>query len=287
MPAAVVVALLVLSAVSAAFAFSSPRSSPPPLTPAKCSLDNQGGDPVLSAPVTSKCGAAVVSEELAESSYYVSLMPYRLGVEASEALLLVAFLIGLLQLPWTVPGLIKSRLRLPSVVRAAGLATAVAGLTVFSISALLDISNFNPEGQGLPAPKSYPAIYNVAAAAANSLGLHSLVADWAPASSVMGYGHFGVTAFAALAVAGLGFVVFRSGRGVLRALRDGITFAAFALFFFEIGILSLENYLMVMQAANFASFEIADVPLVSNWLVLLVSTSVLVLGLGSRRLRLA
>jgi hypothetical protein len=111
-----------------------------------------------------------------------------------------------------------------------GLAMMVAGLTVFTLSAVLDISNFNPQRGDIPGPASYPALYYSVANLADALGLHSVVVDWIPASSVQGYGHFGLSAFAAFAVAVVGFMVFRARRGITDTLRDGVLLAAALLF---------------------------------------------------------
>lgn len=279
----VLVALaLSLSVAFALLAFSSPRPSPPVLSLGSCTaqLKNGNSDPTLSARASAECARAAVSNDLAIGSYYTSLTPYRTFAETSEALLVVALLACLLQIQWRVPEALRKGARLPRAIRVLVLAGLAVGLTVFVLSAMLDISNFNPQGEGLPGPTSYPALYNFVAGIANAIGLHSIVADWTPASSIQGYGQFGFSAFVGLAVAVVCLVIFRAGRGIARALKDGVFLAASIVFLFELGLVILDRELMVMQVANFASLQVLGILLVSNWFVLIIAFTFTLLGLA-------
>jgi hypothetical protein len=283
--------VLSLSVAFAVLALNSQRPSPPRLSLGSCTtlLKNGNSDPTLKAGTSAECGRAVVSNDLAVSSYTNSLTPYRTYAEASEALLVVALFACLGQIRWKVPEALRRGTRLPKAIQVLALAGLAVGLIVFALSAMLDISNFNPLRGDLPGPTSYSALYDSAAGLANAMGLHSIVVDWSPASSVQGYGQFGFAAFIGFAVAVACFVVFRAGRGVARALKDGALLAVSIIFLFELGLVILDRELMVMQVANFASVQAFGVLLVSNWFVLVISTYLLLssVGVGAFRTRAA
>lgn len=271
--------LLCLAAVFAGLAFTTPISSPP--APGTCS--SQLPESGLAFSVQA-CRGVAVNNDYSLASYTRSLERYQLPGEMSETFLVLALIafVGLVR--WKTPTVFQRRFELPKAVRAIVLSVMVAGMVIFTLSALMDVANFNPQNpdvlnlqQGyLPCTACNPDLYYAAADLANMIGLHSIVNDWLPASSVQGYGQFGVIAFMGFAAAILGFMVLRIRRGIANGVKDGILLAVSLTFLLELGIVVLDRYLMVLQVANFASLQVEKVPLLSNWFVLFVSSGFLV-----------
>ena len=282
-----VVVMLSLSVVFASMAFYTPVAKPPVMQKCPPPILDENGDPIMSSAASAKCRSVKISNDFAMGAYTTSLGRYQMPVEMSESFLALAVVVSLGQVHWRVPAVFRRRVNLPKAASVVGFAMMVAGLTVFSLSAMLDISNFDPQRGDIPGPASYPALYYSVANFADALGLHSIVVDWIPASSVQGYGHFGLTAFAAFAVAVVGFMVFRARRGIANTLRDGVLLAVSLVFLLELGLVTLDRELMVMQVANFVALRVASVPIVSNWFVLIVSSGLLALGLAHGKLGFA
>jgi hypothetical protein len=285
--AVAVVVALSLSVVFALVAFYTPVAEPPVLQRCPPPTLDKNGDPIMSSVASGKCGSIKISNDLAMGAYTTSLGRYQMPVEMSESFLALAVISSLGQIHWRVPAVFQRRVNLPKPVSMVGLAMLVAGLTVFALSAMLDISSFDPQRGDIPGPTSYPALYYSIANLADALGLHSIVVDWIPASSVQGYGHFGLSAFAAFAVAVVGFMVFRARRGIVNTLKDGVLLAVSLVFLLELGLVTLDREFMVMQVANFAALRVANVPIISNWFVLIVSSGLLALGLAHGKLGFA
>jgi hypothetical protein len=282
-----VVMMLSLSVVFASMAFHTPVAKPPVLQRCPPQTLDKNGDPIMSSATSVKCGSIKISNDLAMGSYTTSLGRYQMPAEMSESFLALAVICSFGLIHWRVPAVFRRRVNLPKAVSMVGLAMMVAGLTVFALSAMLDISSFDPQRGDIPGPTSYPALYYSVANLADALGLHSIVVDWIPASSVQGYGHFGLSAFAGFAVAVVGFTVFRARRGITNTLRDGVLLAAALLFLLELGLVTLDREFMVMQVANVVALRVASVPIVSNWFVLIVSSGLLALGLAHGKLGFA
>lgn len=278
--------LLCVAAVFAGLAFTTPIPSPP--VPRICHSQLPESGLAFNAAV---CRQVAADNDYSLGSYTTSLERYQLPGEISETFLVLAFIafVGLVR--WRIPTVFQRKYELPKAIEAIVLTVMVVGLVIFALSATLDVANFNPQTPDVlnlqlgyvPCSACYPGLYYPTADLANMIGLHSIVTDWLPASSVQGYGHFGVVAFMGFTAAILGFMVLRIRRGIANSAKEGMLLAMSLIFLLELGIVTLDRYLMVMQVANFASVRVENVPLLSNWFVLFVSSGLLILFLARGR----
>ena len=217
----------------------------------------------------------MIANDLAVSSAFVRAVPYRTFAELAEAFFICAALLSPFLLGWRTPEALRKRLALPLAARIALMSLFIGSVLVFVLSASLDASGYNPMSQagGLPGPPSHPAFYGFVSGIANAVGLHSLVSDWAPASSVQGYSHFGLVAALAWSVSVVSIFTFRARRGIAAGLHDAIAYAVSTVILFEVGLLILDREFMTMQVANFASFQALGFPILSNWTALALSVS--------------
>ncbi|MGP8124623.1 MAG: hypothetical protein ACLQEQ_01995 [Nitrososphaerales archaeon] len=189
---------------------------------------------------------------------------------------------------WPAHSLFSRGISLPKAVRAGALFVTLAGTSVFALAALLDFSNTNPLvamlAGALPVPVSHPSLYSFAYFAANTMGLGFLVSGWT--NRMAGHGSsYSLAPFCALVLAAVGVMVFRLDHGVLAALKDGvILFAAPVLVFFKLGLGCFVPAMAFQELSQVASWEVSNVPLLNNWLVLVTSSGLFVLGLIHRRL---
>ena len=217
------------------------------------------------------------------SAYDSALVPFQALTETAEAFALISIAASVWVLKLPLPDFLKRGVNLPTPLRVAAIFAVIAGSTVFAQAALLDFSNTNPLvaviAGSLPTPASNPSLYAVASLAARDLGLGFLARGWTDQIGGVG-SSFSVIPFFSFVVSAFGVVAFRLNRGFQTALRDGVVwYGASTLALFEVGLRLFVPAATFQELSQVASVEVGNVPLVSNWLVLLVSTAVIVLGI--------
>jgi hypothetical protein len=191
---------------------------------------------------------------------YQSYGDLSMGFAAVAALFLLA--------PVVVPRIPKGpEVPVPRIVRVVVLVGALAGLAVYASMAIVLLFSFNPATVASFGPLILGSYYD---------------AHWVNLNLVSGpysLETIGQNAFIFLLASTLCIFVFRLREGVSTALEKAVTLlAAPAAMAYEIGLLLFGSFYMPVHATRFLALNPYTSAIVTNWFVLIVASSLTLLG---------